>query len=112
MCATEVFDGLRSNHKLNYAPRKREAISLTPWLQPGGQGLAKSFLNRFQLFLIQPEKTVRNGSWSIPFCYHRAEATVLMKSLRVPTPVVYHKATTHCDILEDSNRPNALMAPA
>jgi hypothetical protein len=29
-------------------------------------------------------KKVRNGSLSIPVCYHRAEAAVLMRSLRVP----------------------------
>ena len=30
---------------------EREAVSLTPWLQPGGQGLQNDSLNRFQRFL-------------------------------------------------------------
>jgi hypothetical protein len=31
---------------------EREAISLTPWLQPGGQVLQNDSLNRFQRFLL------------------------------------------------------------
>jgi hypothetical protein len=47
---------------------EREAISLAPWLQPGGQVLRNNSLIGFQRFLVDSpaNKTVRNGSKSIP----------------------------------------------
>ena len=56
---------------------------IAPWLQPGDlvrQMIAEPFPTVSPLRL--PTKTVRNGSLSIPVCYHRAKAAVLMKSLR------------------------------
>ena len=64
----------------------REAISLAPRLQPGGQGPQNHSLNRFNGFSWSElqTKTVRNGFLSVSFWYHRAKAAVLMRSLRVP----------------------------
>jgi hypothetical protein len=83
---------------------KREAISLAPWLQPGGQVLQNDSLNRFQRFrlILQPTKTVRNGSLSMPVYYHRAEATVLIRSLSRPPPAFSVKAVNHSHLLENS----------
>jgi hypothetical protein len=67
---------------------QREAISLAPRLQPGGHVSQDDSLNRFQRFLCIPgTETVRNGFFSAMDWYHRAEAAVLMRSLRVPTNV-------------------------
>src|SRR6267143_1540157 len=52
-----------STNSTIYSSGEREAILLTPWLQPGGQVLHNNSLNRFQRFLLSPaNKTVRNGS--------------------------------------------------
>jgi len=72
---------------------EREASPLAPWLQPGGQVLQNDSLNRFQRFLLilLQTRTVRNGSLSMLVCYHRAEAAVLIRSLRVPSPYTKEK---------------------
>ena len=50
------------NAVVNTPAAEREAISLAPWLKPGGQVLQNDSLNRFQRFLLilLPTKTVRN----------------------------------------------------
>jgi len=75
---------------------EREAISLTPWLQPGDIQTG----NRKEPFLTvllasELRETVGNGSrTNFVELDHRAEATVLMRSLRVP-PIPMVGATTN-----------------
>src|SRR5216683_793797 len=60
------------------------AISLAPWLQPGDQSSHDDPPNRFQRFLLFPaKKPFETVSFRTPNFLHRAEATVLMRSLRV-----------------------------
>jgi hypothetical protein len=61
----------------------RRALSLAPRLQPGDLNPANLSINRFQRFADR-RKTVQTVLLSITTGYHRAEATVLMRSLRVP----------------------------
>jgi hypothetical protein len=70
-------------------------------------------LNRFQRFLYSTAtKTVRNGSWSIPICYHRAEAAVLMRSLRVPSalPLKVKITSASCNFKPTNYRITTLLA--
>jgi quinoprotein dehydrogenase-associated probable ABC transporter substrate-binding protein len=63
----------------------REAISLAPWLQPGDQNTQCDALNRFQRFLFDLAQRNRLKRFRIQVLnlFHRAKATVLMRSLRV-----------------------------
>jgi len=45
---------------------KREAISLAPRLQPGGQVIQNGFLNRFQRFLLRT-KPLETVPWQLQF---------------------------------------------
>src|SRR6266849_6576975 len=91
----------------SYWTGERESISFAPWLQPGGQVLQ---------MIPEPFTTVSRDTpankkpletflLNFRFAKHRAEAAVLMRSLRVPAPALSVKAVTHGHLLEISNRP-------
>ena len=60
----------------------REALSLAPWLQPGDKG-GFHVLNRFNGLPGRPKPLKRLDRFMITGRGHRAEATVLMRTLRV-----------------------------
>jgi hypothetical protein len=63
----------------------RGAISLTPWLQPGDRDWGKENETVSNGFVARAHlETVRNGLGNHQNLNHRAEAAVLMRSLRVP----------------------------
>src|SRR5258706_16409162 len=83
--------------------RRRGAIPLAPWLQPGGQVLRDDSWNRFQRFreIVPQEKPLEAVPSQFPFANHRAEAAVLMRSLRFRLPAKASKQSS-------SPKPNRL----